>query len=339
MHDYEIRALRPGDEASLLETFNLVFGARDGAFRPRTLEEWRWAFERNPAGQRVFVALQAGEVVAQYAALPVHVWIDGGRRTFAQIVDTMVHPAHRARSTRPSLFVETARAFFACHGGRDADWLHYGWPIAPVQRIGESFLEYDTLRTQLVLVRELGRDAVSVAERAPATGADAREIVELERFGDEARWLWDRASDELGVSAIRDAAYLNWRFVDHPRHSFALHGARDREGVLRGLCIARLSDFVQRDLWCIADWLVPWNEPRSAEVLLAATLSRARTARAQAVALILPEWSRWHRWFQERGFVAQPTPYRTVARAFHPRCELSRLRREWWYQWGDSDLV
>jgi hypothetical protein len=333
MEAYEIRPLRSGDEHSLLATFNHVFGARDPAFRARTLDEWSWAFERNPAGQRVFLALHAGQVVAQYAALPVHVWIDGSRRVFAQIVDSMVHPEHRGNRTKPSLFVETARAFFAQYGGPTQDWVHYGWPITPVQRIGEHHLEYDTLRTQLVLVRELA------GAPAPATRADAPEVVAIERFDEQARWLWDRCSDELRISAIRDDAHLNWRFVDHPRHSYARHGVRDAHGTLRGLCIARRADFVQRNLWCIAEWLVPFAETAVGEALLGRTLESARAARAHAVALILPEWSPWHRWFQERGFLAQPTPYRTVARPFHPRCELTRLRANWWYQWGDSDLV
>jgi hypothetical protein len=333
MDGYEIRALRPGDEASLLGTFNLVFGARDPTFEPRTIGEWRWAFEQNPAGQRVFVALHAGEVVAQYAALPQHVWIDGARHVFAQIVDSMVHPAHRSRNQRPSLFIETARAFFAEYGGADKDWVHYGWPIARVQGLGEQHLAYDTLRTQLVLVHDLHDAAV----RTP--GSDAVEVLDLQRFDPSAKWLWDRCADGLRASAIRDADYLNWRFANHPRRRYTMHGAFDAAKILRGLCIARRADFVQRNLWCIAEWLVPMEEQLVGEALLAHTLARAREADAHAVALILPEWSAWHRWFQERGFLAHPTPYRTVARPFHRRFDLHWLRSNWWYQWGDSDLV
>jgi hypothetical protein len=39
MQGYEIRRYRPGDEHALLDTFNLVFGASDPAFQPRSLEE------------------------------------------------------------------------------------------------------------------------------------------------------------------------------------------------------------------------------------------------------------------------------------------------------------
>jgi len=330
MDGYEIRALRPGDELSLLQTFNQVFGADDPGFQPRTLEQWRWAFERNPAGQRVFVALHAGEVVAQYAALPVRVWIDGGPRHFAQIVDSMVHPAHRARAQRQSLFVETARAFFECYGGAQKDLVHFGWPNARALRLGERELHYDTVRTQLALVLE--------ALPAPAPAA-LPEAVELERFDLQAKWLWDRCADSHRASTIRDADYWNWRFVDHPRQRYTRHGVLDAAGFLRGVCIARRASFAQQDLWCIADWLVPPGETQVGLALLAATARAARAQGARGIAAIVPEWSAWFPWFQARGFLAVPTAYRTIARSFHPRAGVDWLRWNWWYQLGESDLV
>jgi hypothetical protein len=330
MDGYEIRALQPGDEHSLLETFNLVFAAYDPQYRPRALEEWRWAFERNPAGQRVFVALHRGEVIAQYAALPVRMWIDGEQRSFAQIVDSLVHPAHRARTDRPSLFLETARAFFAHFGGPQKDWVHFGWPNARVLKLGERELGYATLRTQLALVKELGA-------AKPSARADGAEV--LESFDQQAKWLWDRCADSQRASAIRDAAYWNWRFVAHPRERYTMHGVRDVGAVLRGVCIARKAKFAGVEPWCVADWCVPPNEPQVAEALLAATVQSARAQGARQIALIVPEWSPWSVWFQEHGFLAHPTAYRTIARPFQPRLHHTWLRSNWYYQLGDSDLV
>lgn len=332
MDAYEIRALRPGDELSLLETFNRVFGADDPDFEPRTLEQWRWAFERNPAGQRMFVALHGGEVVAQYAALPVRMWVGGEQRYFAQIVDSMVHPAHRARSQRPGLFVETARAFFDCFGGAQKDLVHFGWPNARALKLGERELHYGSVRTQLALVLEAG-------SMARVAGASRLEATEVELFDEKAKWLWDRCADSLRASAIRDAAYLNWRFVEHPRQRYTRHGLRDAAGFLRGVCIARRADFAQQEVWCIADWLVPPQDLQAGDALLAATARAAQTQGARGIVTIVPEWSPWFAWFQAHGFLAHPTAYRTVARSFHPRCGLEWLRWNWWYQLGDSDLV
>ena len=48
-----IRPYQPGDEAKILETFNLVFREVCGpGYVDRTLEQWQWAYRDNPAGMR-----------------------------------------------------------------------------------------------------------------------------------------------------------------------------------------------------------------------------------------------------------------------------------------------
>ena len=61
-----IREYRPGDEHAILATFNRVFAQIDPTFTPRTLASWRWQFEANPSGSRIFLALtEEGAVVSQ----------------------------------------------------------------------------------------------------------------------------------------------------------------------------------------------------------------------------------------------------------------------------------
>ena len=52
---------------------------------------------------------------------------------------SMVHPDHRRGLKRPGLFVETALPFFEAYGGKDRDWVHYGWPVENAWRIGKTF--------------------------------------------------------------------------------------------------------------------------------------------------------------------------------------------------------
>lgn len=328
MPDYELREYRAGDLPSLLDCFNQVFRAGDPAHKDRTPLEWKYLFEDNPAGRRVWLALCEGRVVAQYAALPARVWMAGAERTFAQIVDSMVHPEHRSGLKRPGLFVLTALPFFEAYGGRDKDWVHYGWPVESAWRIGKTFLKYEVVRTQTVLAR--GPDPA--ARRPP-------EVELLARFDDQARWLYDRCAGDFGASTIRDAAYLNWRFVDNPFHRYQLFGARDAEGVLRGYAVYRLADWKLPRMGVIVDWLVPPGEPEVGELLRRAIDARAAEDGATTVALVLPEWSPWFERFQDWGFLVLPTDYYMVGRNFHPRFDMRWLRENWWYQLSDSDLV
>jgi hypothetical protein len=327
--EYEIREFRDGDEHSLIETFNTVFARGEGSVPPMSAEKWDWLYRRNPAGRRLWVALHEGCVVAQYAALPIRVWIDASERIFAQIVDSMVHPDHRGGLKRPGLFVNTALPFFEAYGGVDKDLVHYGWPVVEAWRIGKAFLKYEIVRTQNVLVRELGEGAAEV----PA------EIERIERFDHQARWLYERCSGAWGVSGIRDDAYLNWRFVEHPEHRYTIYGVRDGEGILRGYAVYRTTDWVLPQMGILVDWLVPPEEPEVGELLLRAALASARSEGACVLAAMVPDCSPWFVTLQRWGFLVHPSDYFLVSRHFDRRFDTQWLRESWWYQFADTDLV
>ncbi len=330
MPAYDIREYRPGDEESILATFRAAFAADgDSVGPPRTPEQWRWAFRDNPAGHRIWVAAFEGKVVAQYAALPSRVLVEGRESHFAQIVDSMVHPEHRMGLKRPGLFVQTALPFFDHYCGPEKDLVNYGWPIESAWRIGKTFLKYEVVRTQPVLSRGVG----------DFPGGIPDEVEEIARFDEQARWLYDRCAGAFGASTIRDAAFLNWRFLDNPQHDYTCYGVRDGEGILRGYAVYRLADWYLPNLGLVVDWLVPPDEPEVGELLHRAVCARGRADHANAMAVILPEWSPWFEDFQDRHWRVHPSPYFMVGRNFHARYDMLWLRDSWWYQFADTDLV
>lgn len=328
MGAYEIREFRDGDETSLLETFNEVF-AHEAGYRPRTLAEWEWAFRRNPAGRRIWVGVHEGRVVAQFAGVPIRTWVAETEQTFVHCVDSMSHPDHRKGLKRPGLFLTVAQEYFANYGGVDRDWVHFGLPIEEAARIGDKFLDYDVVRNQVVLVRE----------REPESPAMPPEVEVVERFDHQAKWVYDRCCGEWQASAIRDADFMNWRFLDHPRHTYVPFGVRDGDGLLRGVAVYRKASWVLDDVAFVVDWMVPPDEPEVADLLLRAVRARAHEDGARAVALWIPEWHRWFSLLQERGFLVHPTTYCMRVRTFHPKYGELRLRDGWWYQMSETDLV
>jgi hypothetical protein len=327
MPDYEIRPYREGDEASLLATFNLVFAAAGRAERGQ--DEWRWCFRANPAGTRIFVAAQGDQVVAQFAGFPLRVWMAGAERTFVHMQDSFVHPAHRGGLKRPGLHARVALAFFEHFGGPDKDLAHYGLPIESAWRIGSAELGYEMVRTQHVLALETRPGEVEL----PAG------VEELGRFDEQARWLYDRCAGDWGASAIRDAAFLNWRFADRPGASYRRLGVRDASGVLRGCAIYRRGAWLLPDMGLVADWLVPPGEPAVGELLLGALETCARRDGVPALAALFPEWTPWFERFQARGWLVHPSDYVMAVHHFVPRWDALWLRENWWYQLADTDLA
>ncbi len=327
----EIRPLQEGDEASLLGTFEAAFG------RGRSLDAWRWAFQQNPAGTQVQVAVRAGEVVAQYAALPSRVWMDGQSRIFSQVVDSMVHPKERRGLSRRGVFADTAASFFETHalgqsGGGETS-MFYGWPVPANLRIGERLLGYEREGRQFALVLPLERRA-QTDHHDRSTG-----VVELHGFDEQARWLWERCAPEMEVGTVRDEHWLLWRYLRHPEHRYTCLGVRDRDGILRGLVVARPVEHLGKRVTLVADWLIPSSEPEVASSLLVAVQSRAIEWGSEALALWMPPFSPWFGWLQSQGFGLHTTPWQRITRSFERRVNTRLLREGWWYQLGDSDLV
>ncbi|MDF1799005.1 MAG: GNAT family N-acetyltransferase [Planctomycetota bacterium] len=350
---YTIRPYQSGDEASLLETFNLVFSEGNPDYVPRTLDEWRWAFLENPAGTRIMVAVKDGQVVAQNACLPVRVWIGGEERLFGQGVDSFCHPGHRAGLRRPGLWVKTVWEFIDEYGAADRDLLHYGWPIWSAWRIGKTFLKYEVVRTQNLLVRSLAeepaRDAAALDAHLAELGIERFDVGAggdpAAGFDEQARWLWDRLAGEWGVSAIRDDAFLNWRLSTHPRHRYTVLASRNEDGILWGYAVYRHGDWIEKDMGLLVDWLSPppsHPDAGHSERLHAALLAFAASepgGSAASVTGVFPDWAPEFTRFQERGWRVHPSEYFMIGRHYHKRYDMLWLQKHWWYTLADTDLV
>ena len=340
---YDIRPIEEGDEESLLESFNASFAEGNPDFVPRTMKEWRWAFRDNPAGTRVIVAVKDGQVAAQNAVLPVRVWIADEERIFGQSVDSFVHPDHRKGLRRPGLFVKTVWEFIDTYGGSDKDLLHYGWPIWSAWRIGKTFLKYEIVRTQTLLRRAIATDTdLSVLDSMGVEGAHAGGTLTLEvieRFDHQARWIWDRCAPAWGTSAIRDDRFLNWRIFDHPKHDYTVIGVRDSEGILRGYAVYRFGEWIERDMGLLVDWLVPPEEPEVVDLLHRGVCALAARDGAASMTGIFPDWTHWFEHFQDLGWRVHPSDYFMIGHSYHKPFDMLWLRKNWWYQLIDTDLV
>jgi hypothetical protein len=322
-----IRPYRQDDEGRILELFTRVFRVE------RSLAHWRWKFQENPAGRCLRVAeTPAGELVGQYAGLPVSVaW---GERTlvFTQIIDVMVDPRFRLGLKRPGLFSALANRFIADYGGPDKISGGYGFPTPDHLRIGQRVAGYIPVHPVVGLVRELGRDRV---DRAAGNAGRVR-IQEIARFGAEADGLWERLRPDLVVAAVRDARYLNWRYADCPDVRYRLVVAFDRAtGAASGLAVLRLG-VRDRPVCALVEFLVSGRD--AAASLLAHCEGSARDVGMERLEAWFPPSSGQARWFREAGFREEPTIYQLVALPTNPQVRLDWGKDRWYYTMGDSDI-
>ncbi len=329
---YELRAYAPGDEHAILATFNRVFARVDPNFVPRTLEEWRWRYEQNPAGRRLWIAVAPdGRVAAQYAGLPQRVRLEGAPATFTQSVDSMLDPECRRGLGKQPLFVQLTWAWTDAYWGAppERDPLMWGLPVPAAWRIGQKQLRYEFLRTQAKLCARL--DGL---ERPAAPGV---EVESAPGIPPEIGELFERCAGEHAAIAVRDQRYLAWRFERNPSQRYE-YGLARRAGRIEGIAIFRAGEFdgVRDGLVC--DWLAPRGDEAVGNALREWLAARARAAGCERLCAVFPDTSPEWLVFQRAGWRVRPTRYFAVGGAFLKKIDLRWLYKNWYYTLGDTDL-
>ena len=330
MEKYELRPYRPGDERAILATFERVFVEAHPGTRPRSSDYWKWVYTDNPAGMRVWLAMDGDVVAAHYASQPNRTRVEGATRVFSQIIDSMVHPDYRRGLKRPGLFIETAQRMLAetCGPEPDKDLVTYGWPTQQAWRAGMGYLDYEMVRRESLLSRPVG----------PGPSERPASVEPCAAFDRRVDALYERCASEWGASTIRDATYLAWRVFAHPERPYHVLVRTSSTGELLGYAVARVSDWPIEGGVSLCDWLVPSADVATGALLLEGLLADARAAGRTQLLALFPQWSPWFLFFQERDFLVTATDYFMSGRNNHPRHDMFWLRDSWWYQPLDLDL-
>ena len=332
---FSYRNYQPGDEHGILETFNRVFREVCGdSYVDRDMGFWKWEFEACPFGHRISLAYaEDGTCAAQYAGVVYPMATTFGDCNFVHIVDSMAHPDYRKGLKRPGLFVTTAYPWFElCHDMGDA--VMYGYPVPIAERIGQRYLEYHRLRVVNYLAREAGLGGVDL----PA----GVEVEKVERAPDGVEALFEQVTAEKLCLTRRNAAYLDWRYVEIPGDSYELYAAR-RAGQLCGVMVLRPVHELMPGSCTIVDWIVPEGDLEAFDALLGRATQRAREMGRAQVMAVFPDPSLEFARLKERDFSVVSSEHyeerRLTHRIYHPQMTTPWLQEHWWYTLGDSDLA
>lgn len=323
-----IRPYRSGDETVILNLFQRVFGVT------RSLEHWRWKFLDNPAGLYVRVAeTPSGELIGHYGTLPVLMKWGDRNLILTQIIDVMVEPGVRRGLKRPGLFAMLSECSIASIGSPGRASGGYGFPTPEHLRIGRRVSGYIGLHPVQTLVKDLNSGREKGEQRAWLLVAD-----ELLRFESELDSLWRRCRQELEVGIIRDARYMNWRYVECPDVTYRLLAVRRRlSGSLEGIAVLRLG-WGGQPIACLVDWLVPAGAVGVAKMLLDYCENVARDAGMTHLQAWFPPYAWPHHLLFNDDYRPAPTIYHFIALSTSPEVSIEWAKERWYYTMGDSDI-
>lgn len=314
---WRLRHARATDMPGIQSLFRLSFG------HDLSNGLWRWKYG-DGHGHEV-IACRDGKVVAHYGGITRPVRYFGQPELSFSIGDIMVDPSDRAVFTRTGAFAYVAAAFPETHrfthrtGFGFVNRLHIGigertgiyerieqvaelrWPPLPDRR---------TLFTRLRLLAP------------PLTPADRKAI----------ETLWQAMAADLREAAVgvRDAAFVEYRYFQHPDHRYDVLLLEERfTGRPLGVFVLRRHD---RDIE-LMDLIAPLE--RIPALITAARRLLSRWGFAELYCWMTEHYAR--RFVSTGGRV-------TLSDSYLPLCRWIRgepaemMRGKWWLMAGDTDF-
>lgn len=272
----DIDRFRPEDRRGVETLYRRTHGP-DAADASRL--RWDWQHRRNPnnpTGQPgIWVAREGPTVVGHYPTLPVRVSLQGLEVEGAWGADALVAPERDAQGVGEALlrtWDRNAGAALALGVSPESrqllDKLHWpeahnipcfvkpltrralrtpGWPL-PINRLVSA--------VTLPVVRVVSRSRPLRAECEP-----------IRRFDGAFTALWERLAPQFSLAVRRDAAYLNWRYVEPPHVRYWI-AALKREGEVHGYAVYRHRTEPLGRVTMLVDFLVAPDDVSGLKTLL-----------------------------------------------------------------------
>jgi hypothetical protein len=281
----EIDRYRTEDRRQVEALYRRVFGP-DMAEANRL--RWNWQYRHNPNvpadGPLIWIAREGSTVIGQYATMPVKLSLAGREVDASWGTDVMVAPERQRQGLGDVLFRTWDRSTGAALGLGLSDSSHrlfqkMQWPeigpvpcyVKPLSRRALRRPTWPVPVNRVVSYVTLPWVRV-VARSRPLHG----EVQMIRHFGDDFTRLWDRVSSRFQFAVRRDAAYLNWKFIQAPHVRYSV-AALMRDGSAAGYAVYRHATEPRGRVTLLVDFL---TDPDDAEGLLTLLRWVDREARA-----------------------------------------------------------
>lgn len=325
---------------------------RDDWVEPR----WRWMFlesaKRLGVEPMVWLYRAKSGIVGHQGAIPVQLKVGSEELTTGWFVETMVLESHRGKAVGPMLVkkaledlplnlslgqTEQMRELQFALGWKQVAPLDIWMYVLNAQRVlhGKKNALVRPLAAAMLKTHQFFRGLVSGGRRE-------FNVAQIERFERQHDELWRQASRDIPCAVVRDASYLNWKYVDQPGQNFVRLEVR-RDGEAAAVVVLQIrepdEDYLYRRGF-LADLVVSPFDAAAVDAALRAARDEARAR--QADALIFPCIdSQLNRKLKRHGFLnRQPTRYFLIAATDAEKgvARQMQLAENWRITMGDSDI-
>ena len=235
----DIDRYRPDDRRAVEALYRRVFG-HDAAEASRLRWEWQYRHNPNNPGHEpeIWIAREGPAIVGQYATMPVKLSVGAREVQGSWGMDVMVAPERQRQGLGEVLFRTWDRNVGASLGLGLSEssyrlFQKLRWPdVGPVPCLVKPLTRRALRRPNWPigvnrLVSAVTLPVVKIVARNRPLAAEVRMI---QRFDDSFTTLWEELAPKFHLAVRRDAAYLNWKYVNapHVRYSIAALRRDDR---------------------------------------------------------------------------------------------------------------
>lgn len=315
---------------------------------------WRWQYEENPnrpaEGPEIWVAKENGQVLGQYATMPIRLKVLDRVLRASWGMDVMVGPNLQRKGIGSRLFLYWDKQVEASLGlglsvssytlFKKLDWEDVG-PVPCYSAIVDvrALLERRLGSLGATLLAPFANLALALVfpKRRTKKAGEVEVHPAREPFDDDYDALWERVSSSYDFIAERNARYLEWKYRKVPYVSYAIFEAR-RDGVLTGYVVLRATERNGVRLALLVDLLAEPDDKVTIGKLLDHALDWARdqgAARMQTFTFDRRLAAR----LANKGFMRIESPMQFCVRIHSDHIDdfFFRDTSRWHVSFGDSD--
>lgn len=345
----KLRPFEQKDADQCNALYNLVFKQN------RSMQQWRWLYEDRPrGGHNTFVAELGDEIIGQYSTVLTKYKLGEKEVMASDHIDAVMKSEYRGTGLYSKMGNMQHESF--------EHELGMGFPTPLYYRFGSKTLGYEgvgkvprwlkILRSDLIMeslipTQTLGKLAGILSKPATRLLFRSKERVNLDRFrfqkveafDQRVDALWERVKGDRPIMAVRDSAFLNWRFQKSPFHKFDLFLLlKDREALGYVVCMVEAMKKGRRGF--LADLLVV-RDPDVEKMALSHAIEYFRKSGADYIICLMLD-----RYYMEHlkgfGFIRVPTKAFLAFKNFSPddiSTEGLCNPQNWYISAADSDWV
>jgi len=348
-----IRPYISGDEKQAVPLFNRIFD------KDMTEAEYLWKVIETPwppETATTWIADDNGTVAGQYASTAMQFQLNNRIHTILHVCDVMTHPDYRKQGLLTTIG-ETANQQWAennvsfvtgCFplegwGSRNA---HLGWsimyqsawmwrPLDLGQMLPAPLSPFHGITTRFS--NGLNHLSNLIAKRRSRN----RTAKQIHRAEDEFDNLWSDVKEQYPATVVRDAAWINYRYLDAPHKEYSLFAAYDLNNKLCGYVACRLRRLGNKKIAYIADLFCHPQDGYTIHALLNSAIQQMHEAGAQAILSLVPMPSFILPYYRLTGFTERYKRFNISIVPLNKNEDYSTLENSatWYSTGGDFDLI